>query len=259
MNQHIDTAHAKFPGSLSKHRLADISHLFLSDEAERLSQWRNTLIMPVLLMSKNDDHVVYDLEQAISRHGRTCLVLNIESQLGPEGLAAKHAREIDADEATAPDVCLIPLTSGGTTRVLNSDRLLLAVPTSLPGVRLAYNQLAALASYGLDLQVQVAMLDASDPKEAQRFFKFLSNSARNLLGMDIQCGGYVTRRRGAERTAASSTAHAIPQGMDEIAKAILSTKTPRQSHSLPSASRPKLADARNHSTETTTGLAYPLI
>lgn len=227
MSQYLDIPHTKSPGSLSKHRLAHISHLFLSDEGERLTHWRNTLIMPVLLISKNDDHVVYELEQAVKRHNRSCLVLNIETQLGPEALAARHAQDAKADEAQAPDVCLIPLTASGTTRVLNSDRLLLAVPTSLPGVRLAYNHLAALASFGLDLKVQVAMLDAADQKEAQRFFKFLSNSARTLLGMEIQCGGYVARRRGPEKTAAPSPASAIPHGMDEIAKAILTTKTPR--------------------------------
>lgn len=255
MVQHIDTPQTKFPGSLSKHRLAGISHLFLSDAGERLPKWRNTLIMPVLLVSKNDDDVVYQLDQAVRRHGRSCLVLNIETRLGPEALAAIHAPERDAHDDQAPDVCLIPLTSGGTTRVLNSDRLLLAVPSSLPGVRLAYNQLAQLASYDIDLKVQVAMLDAADQKEAQRFFKFLSNSARNLLGMEIKCGGYVARGREAEQAPASAST--IPQGMDEIARAILSPRRTRPGHALPPTLKHTLSDGRKGARDTSQGMPFP--
>jgi hypothetical protein len=227
MNRHPDTPRPNPGSSYSRHRLADISHLYLSDEAERLSQWHNTLIMPVMLVSKNDDYLVYQLEQAMKRHDRSCLVLNIENQLGPEALAAKHARNADAAQASAPNVCLIPLTATSTIPVLKTNRLLLAVPASLPGVRLAYNHLATLASFDLDLTVHVVMLEADSQEDAQRYFKFLSNSARNFLAVDIQYSGFLLRDGAQLHTANADAAPAIPHGMDEIAETLLRSRTPQ--------------------------------
>ena len=66
---------------ISKHRLADISHHFLSEANERLPVWQNTIIMPVLLSSKNDDYIVYELDRAFNQQKRSSMVLNIESKL----------------------------------------------------------------------------------------------------------------------------------------------------------------------------------
>ncbi|NOX91222.1 MAG: hypothetical protein GXP18_01875 [Gammaproteobacteria bacterium] len=47
-----DNAHAVGGATYSKHRLAQISHYFLSNDNERLPVWKNTIIIPILLGSK---------------------------------------------------------------------------------------------------------------------------------------------------------------------------------------------------------------
>ena len=66
---------------MSKHRLAEISHHFLSDGDERLPAWQNTYVIPVLLGARKDDHIVYELNRAFNRQQRCSMVLNIESHL----------------------------------------------------------------------------------------------------------------------------------------------------------------------------------
>ncbi len=53
-------AHAESNTPFSKHRLAQISHYFLSDTNKHLPIWKNTTIIPVLLGSRNDDYIAYE-------------------------------------------------------------------------------------------------------------------------------------------------------------------------------------------------------
>ena len=176
--------------SISKHRLTDISHHFLSNENERLPVWKNTFIVPVLLSSKNDDYLVYELDKAFNQQHRSSMVLNIEASLN----------EIDSltpimpgnnPEKSIPDFCLIPVTSTSTTLALQSDQLIIAVHASLQGVRAAYNQLAFLASLETDFNVFVIMLGAKTTQEAKRFYEFLCDSSESLLALELECGGFL--------------------------------------------------------------------
>ena len=163
----------------SKHRLTDISHHFLSDENERLPAWKNTFIIPVLLSSKNDDYIVYELDKMFNKQKRSSMVLNIEASLNEMGsLAALFPRKSEdlseqTKNQTLPDFCLIPVTSTSSTLALQSDRLIIAVHSSLPGVRAAYNQLAFLATLETDFNVCVIMIGAKTTSEAKRFFRFI--------------------------------------------------------------------------------------
>lgn len=173
----------------SKHRLAEISHHFLSDENERLPAWKNTTVIPVLLGAKTDDYVVYELNRAFNRQNSSSMVLNIENRLASSNnLLSAFATD---EESGMPDYCLIPASSPSTTLALRSNRLIIAVHASLSGVRIAYDQLAFMASLDTDFNVCVIILDAKTISSAKRFFRFLCDNAQSLLSLKLECGGYL--------------------------------------------------------------------
>ena len=202
MTTEIEKRNKSVGPTISKHRLADISHHFLSNENDRLPVWKNTFIIPVLLSSKNDDYIVYELDRAFNQQHRSSMVLNIEASLNELGSLApimpgKHSED-DANtkhEQSIPDFCLIPVTSTSTTLALQSDRIIIAVYASLQGVRAAYNQLAFLASLETDFTVCVIMLGAKTAAEAKRFYEFLCDSAESFLALDLECGGFLLQRK----------------------------------------------------------------
>lgn len=179
----------------SKHRLAEISHHFLSNENERMPAWENTTIIPVLLGSKTDDYVVYELNHAFNQRNSSSMVLNIENRLTMSNdinaLARNDVSESENEEASLPDYCLIPASSPSTTLALKSDRLIIAVRASLGGVRIAYDQLAFMASLDTDFDVCVIMLGAKSKSAAKRFFGFLCDNVQSLLSLELECGGYL--------------------------------------------------------------------
>ncbi|WP_455218300.1 hypothetical protein [Kaarinaea lacus] len=181
----------------SKHRLTDISHHFLSNENDRLPAWKHTFIIPVLLSSKNDDYIVYELDKMFNKQNRSSMVLNIEASLNEMGslapLIQKNNTDAPAgsDEQKLPDFCLIPVTSTSSTLALQSDRLIIAVHSSLPGVRAAYNQLAFLATLETNFNVCVIMIGAKSTSEAKRFFRFLCDSSESFLALELECGGFL--------------------------------------------------------------------
>lgn len=187
----------------SKHRLAEIGHHFLSNENERSPAWKNTSIIPILLGSKHDDHIVYELNHAFNRHdagsNNSSMVLNIENHLitssKPFSSADSENTTIPesegCEESGMPEYCLVPVTSPSTTMALQSDRFIIAVHASLGGVRIAYDQLAFMASLETDFNVCVIMLGAKTITEAERFFGFLCDNAKSLLALELECGGYL--------------------------------------------------------------------
>ncbi len=211
----------------SKHRLTEISHHFLSDSNERLPAWQNTYVIPVLLSDKKDDHIVYELDQAFNHQQRSSIVLNIENNLTTEApLTAKTS-----EESTLPEFCLIPVTSPSTTLALQSDRLILAAHASLAGVRIAYNQLAFLASLDTNFNICVVMLEAKTTQDAKRYFKFLCDSAQSLLALKLECGGFLLQG-GATITTKGSRNNTtdnknIATDVEGVAKGILQEFTRR--------------------------------
>jgi hypothetical protein len=197
MQKELDRDAAGKGHTASKHRLTDISHHFLSNENERLPAWKNTFIIPVLLSSKNDDYIVYELDKMFNKQKRSSMVLNIEASLNEMGslkaLIPKNNGEHSERKAdhALPDFCLIPVTSTSSTLALQSDRLIIAVHSSLPGVRAAYNQLAFLATLETDFNVCVIMIGAKSTKEAKRFFRFLNDSSESFLALQLECGGFL--------------------------------------------------------------------
>jgi len=179
----------------SRHRLAEISHHFLSNENDRLPAWENTKVIPVLLSSKNDDYVVYGLNDAFNHQNSSSMVLNIENNLATSNyssmLASNTAENEESDETGLPDYCLIPVSSPSTTLALQSDRIIIAVHASLSGVRVAYEQLSFMASLDTDFNVCVIMLGAKNKASAKRFFGFLCDNAQSLLSLKLECGGYL--------------------------------------------------------------------
>lgn len=176
----------------SKHRLAEISHHFLSEGNERLPAWEKTTVIPVLLGSKNDDYVVYELNHAFNCQDNCSMVLNIENRLSASDNVCPIIDPASGEEESAmPEYCLIPASSPSTALALKSDRIIIAVRASLAGIRIAYDQLAFLASLDTDLSVCVVMLEAKTIKDAKRFFGFLRQSAHSLLSLEIECGGYL--------------------------------------------------------------------
>lgn len=197
MQKELDRDVTRKGHAASKHRLTDISHHFLSNENERLPAWKNTFIIPVLLSSKNDDYIVYELDKMFNKQKRTSMVLNIEASLNEMGslqaIIPKNNEEHTEHkpEKALPDFCLIPVTSTSSTLALQSDRLIIAVHSSLPGVRAAYNQLAFLATLETDFNVCVIMIGAKSTKEAKRFFRFLNDSSESFLALELECGGFL--------------------------------------------------------------------
>lgn len=247
MQNELDRKNGTTGATSSKHRLSDISHHFLSNENERLPAWKSTFIIPVLLSSKNDDYIVYELDKMFNRQKRSSMVLNIEASLNEMGslssIFPKNAAEdsVEEPDQSLPDFCLIPVTSPSSTLALQSDRLIVAVHSSLPGVRSAYNQLAFLASLETDFNVCVIMIGARSTTEAKRFFRFLCDSSESFLALELECGGFLLQdsdgivpTRDEEQDVATS--------LQEVAQGILSDLskgkgriTPRSdSTSLPS-------------------------
>jgi hypothetical protein len=218
MKHALDDIPNPIRGTSSKDRLTDIGHFFLSNEDERATHWRNTLVVPTLLISRLHDFVAYELAKAIEKQNKQCLVLNVESRDG-QGVAPV------SQPTEAPDVCLIPLTSTRTTLALQGDKLLLAIPASLPGVRLAYNHLAQLASLGQDMVINAIMVEADDEKSAMRYFRFLCNSARDFLALEIKCGGIILHdaHKGSTNDA-SKEKDSVPVGIQAIAEAVIKKK-----------------------------------
>jgi hypothetical protein len=183
----------------SKHRLAEISHHFLSNEDERLPTWNNTIVIPVLLGSQNDDYIVYELNRAFNQQNSSSMVLNIENRLAVAdnlaALASQQATDADTNkhdqESNLPDYCLVPASSPSTTLALQCNRVIIAVHASLRGVRIAYDQLAFMATLDTDFDVCVIMLGAKNKSMAKRFFGFLYNNAQSLLSLKLECGGYL--------------------------------------------------------------------
>ncbi|NOX75365.1 MAG: hypothetical protein GXP17_01805 [Gammaproteobacteria bacterium] len=185
-------------------RLMDISHYFLSEANERLPIWQHTTIIPVLLGSWNDDHVVYALGRAFEQQHRSCMVLNIEnhqvggaplaSPLSPPQQKTSPEQNVDA-EPGLPQLALIPLISTSTTLAVQSDHIIIAVDSSLSGVRLAYDQLTFLASLETDFTVNVIMINASQACDAMRFYRFIFDSSESLLGLAVEYAGFLLSTR----------------------------------------------------------------
>ncbi len=214
--------------TMSKHRLTNISHHFLSDENERLPVWKNTFIIPVLLSSKNDDYIVYELDRAFNQQHRSSMVLNIEASLnGIDSLTPIMHNNPSGDkpEKSIPDFCLIPVTSTSTTLALQSDRLIIAVHSSLQGIRAAYNQLAFLASLETDFNVIVIMLGAKTKQEAKRFYEFLCDSSESLLALELECGGFLLQSEDGIIPGEDDDSE-VATDMQGVAKGILHEFTP---------------------------------
>lgn len=241
------------PNSIgSKHRLAEISHHFLSDENERSPAWKNTAIVPVLLGSKHDDYIAHELNRSFNRQSdnQNCsMVLNIENSLTTSGAPhlspETNEQRDDYDHGGMPDYCLVPVISPPTTMALQSDRLIIAVHTSLGGVRIAYDQLAFMASLNTDFNVCVIMLEAKNIQDAKRFFGFLCNNAQSLLALELECGGFLLQdnqdaTEHGDSAANYSTAnpstrnsattisndHDIPTDLEGVAKRVLKKLAP---------------------------------
>ncbi|MEE8379967.1 MAG: hypothetical protein V3R49_06300 [Gammaproteobacteria bacterium] len=224
MKNEINNGPRSMAPSISKHRLTDISHHFLSNENERLPVWKNTFIIPVLLSSKNDDYLVYELDKAFNQQHRSSMVLNIEASLNEIGSLTPIMPDNKTDQPI-PDFCLIPVTSTSTTRALQSDRLIIAVHASLQGVRAAYNQLAFLASLKTDFNVFVIMLGAKTTHEANRFYEFLCDSSESLLELELECGGFLLQNNN-EITLPEDDEQDVATDMHGVAKGILHEFTP---------------------------------
>ena len=232
----------------SKHRLTDIGHLFLSDQNERSPVWKDTFIIPVLLSSKNDDYIVYELDQAFNQQKRSSMVLNIEASLNELGSLASiisgKGHDSSTDDANAdqslPDFCLVPVTSTSTTLVLQSDRLIIAVHSSLLGVRAAYNQLAFLASLETDFNVCVIMLGAKTTHEAKRFYEFLCDSSQSFLALELECGGFLLQD-GEGIVPSEGDEKNIPTNLQGVARGILRGLTPDPKKAFTGARPPSLS------------------
>jgi hypothetical protein len=221
-------------GIKSKHRLAEISHHFLSDENERSPAWKNTSIIPIILGSRHDDYIVYELDRSFNRQNKRSMVLNIENRFASNEMLPSFlegASETTSQETEMPDLCLVPVTSPSTTLALQSERFIIAVHTSLGGVRIAYDQLAFMASLDTDFTVCVVMLDAKTIQDAKRFFGFLCDSAKSLLALKLECGGYLLR----DSHNSPANDHAVNTGeytddvatnLEGVAKAILRKFSP---------------------------------
>jgi hypothetical protein len=216
MKHSLDNTPNPIRGTTSKDRLSGIGHYFLSGDDEHPIHWDNTLVVPILLTSKLHDFVAYEMAKAIEQQDKTCLVLNVEAQAGQVASTSSQLTE-------APDVCLIPLTSTRTTLALQGDKLMLVVPASLPGVRLAYNHLAQLASLGQDVVINVIMVEAEDVKSAMRYFRFLCNSARDFLALDIKCGGVILHNT-HNANGAQTGKESVPVGIVAIADSVMRKK-----------------------------------
>lgn len=190
---------------MSRNRLAEISHHFLSEHNEadpgrpgkQSSAWHNTQVIPVLLGNKSDDYIVYELDRAFNRQHFDSMVLNIEGHINSaysspvsEKFSAQSLAKEDSEQVLPP-YCLVPVTSPATTLALRSERLVITVHASLPGVRIAYNQLAFLASLNTRFHVCVVMFGARSHEHAQRFFDFLDNNAQSMLHINLVCGGHL--------------------------------------------------------------------
>jgi len=144
-----------------------------------------------------DDFVAYLLESALRQRHHSCSVLNIENQPGLVSLPTSASMPLASEQEGAPDICLLPLTSPGSTLAIPHNKLLMAVPTSLPGVRLAYHHLAQLAEQQSHLTVNIIMLDARSEKHGERYFSFLSDSACSLLSLEVKSAGVLYRQESA--------------------------------------------------------------
>ena len=216
----------------SKHRLAEISHHFLSNENERSPAWQNTTIVPILLGSKQDDYIVYELNRSFNQQDGSSMVLNIESRFTPSSVSAPFpenptdSSHDNREESGMPDYCLVPVTSPPTTLALQCDRFIIAVHASLGGVRVAYDQLAFMASLETDFDVCVIMLGAKNLHSAKRFFGFLCENAQSLLALELECGGFIlqdsdntsTSNRVAEPESANDD---VATDLNSVAKGIL--------------------------------------
>lgn len=229
----------RIPGAIrSKHRLAEISHHFLSNENERSPAWQNTTIIPILLGSEKDDYIVYELDRAFNRHdsgqNTSSMVLNIEGRIGASSILSSSpvnatpmtSANDDIEESGMPDYCLVPVTSPATTMALQSDRFIIAVHASLAGVRIAYEQLAFMASLETEFSVCVIMLDAKTIHQAKRFFGFLCDNAQSLLALELECGGFLLqdeRHISASEHASKteSTDYDVATDLDAVASEIL--------------------------------------
>lgn len=219
----------------SKHRLSEISHHFLSDENERSPTWKNTTTIPVLLGSKHDDYIVYELNRAFNQKDSSSMVLNIENHLPASGLLPQ---ETTHEEAAMPDLCLVPITSPPTTLALKSDRFIIAVHSSLRGVRVAYDQLAFMASLETDFNVCVIMLDAKNIQEGKRFFRFLCDNAQSLLALELECGGLLLKKQQTTSNENQETEKywnkkPVATDLNSVAEGILQTFTADVKRTLP--------------------------
>ncbi len=183
-----------FSALTSRRRLTDISHHFLSETGERAAPWQKTRLVPLLLVCREDDFVAYLLESALRQQHHSCSVLNIENQAGVVSIPAAAPAPLTDDNKSAPDICLLPLTSPGSTLAIPHNKRLMAVPTSLPGVRLAYHQLAQLAEQQSRLTVNIIMLDARSEDHGERYFSFLRDSACSLLSLEVKSAGVLYRQ-----------------------------------------------------------------
>ena len=228
--------------SQSKQRLADISHHFLSDADERTPVWQNSHFIPVLLGSRSDDYIVYELERAFNQQHHTSMVLNIEGLGSSQALSTRvsdkfsaQSIECTAEDRILPEYCLIPVTSPSTTLALQCERLVIAVHASLSGVRIAYNQLSFLASLQTNFNVCIVMFGARSGGEAMRFFHFLCRNARSLLELKLECGGYVLQP-GAQWNETQQDSRA---GMKNVAHFIAESYTkPKRRSQAPQLSAP---------------------
>lgn len=195
----FNNAYAGSNTTLSKHHLTQISHYFLSDINEHPPIWENTTIIPVLLGSRNDDYIAYELSHAFNCQNRSSMVLKIKGCLTVSNDFSVLANNImptlvthnDDEEINLPDYCLIPSSSPSPSLILKSDCLLIAVQASLSGVRIAYERLAFIASLNADFTIYIIILDAQTQATAKRFFGFLYKNAQVLLSLKLECGGYL--------------------------------------------------------------------
>ena len=189
--------------SASSSRLAEISARF-RDDAQQLTQGNDPCrAIPFLLDSVDQHWITDDLARILTQRGHRCTLRHF----GETSAITPPARQAQVSAASASDeYCLLAVTSPGTLLRYGIDHVVLLVPATLDGIRIAYQRIKLLSQHGSP-DIGIVLVGPRDQHAAWRYFRKLAVGALRYLDVPLLNLGFLPEQVAPEQDAEGSHRH----------------------------------------------------
>jgi hypothetical protein len=184
--------------SASSSRLAEVSARVTGDRQELTHGDDPCRAIPFLLDIPEQSWITEDLARILTERGHPCRACDA----GQTAAIACSARQASA----VSEYCLLAVTCPTTLLKYGVDHVVLLVPASLDGVRIAYQRIKLLSQHG-NPDIGIVLVGPRDQHAAWRYFRKLAVGALRYLDVPLLNLGFLPEQIGPGQDAEASHRH----------------------------------------------------